>query len=73
MCSALLICCSYLLELFDGQTDKSKGDNITSQDAGHIENNDFVKTSNRQAVLIARGKINELVKNNTLTVLFTIF
>ena len=67
----------YPLELCDGQIDKSKGDkskgdSIKSQDAGHTESSayDFVKTPTRQAAIMARHKINELLKDNALTVLF---
>ena len=69
----------YTLELNDGLVDKSigdksKGDSVISQDAGHSEDKSVrsLKLSNRQAVINARHKINELLENNALTVLFSI-
>ena len=50
----------YPLEIYDEQADKSLGDNITSQDAGHSENGSVksVKPPTRQAAITARHKIN---------------
>ena len=69
----------YPLELNDGQVDKSigdksKGDNVISQDAGHSEDKSVrsLKPPTRQAAINARHKINELLENNALTVLFNI-
>ena len=69
----------YPLELNDGQVDKSigeksKGDNVISQDAGHSVDKSVrsLKPPTRQAAINARHKINELLENNALTVLFSI-
>ena len=69
----------YPLELNDGEVDKSigdksKGDNVIPQDAGHSEDKSVIslKPPTRQAAITARHKINELLENNTLTVLFSI-
>ena len=63
----------YPLELYDKQTDKSSGD-VTSQNAGHSVNGSVksVKPPTRRAAITARQKINKFLKNNDLTVLFTI-
>ena len=67
------------MELNDGQVDKSigeksKDDNVISQDAGHSEDKSVrsLKPPTRQATVNARHKINELLENNALTVLFSI-
>ena len=69
----------YPLELNDGQGDnsigdKSVGNNVISQDAGHSEDKSVrsLRLPTRQAAINARHKINELWENNALTVLFTI-
>ena len=72
----------YPLEVYDGQIDKSiesdktKGD-MESQDAGHTGNNtppkissDLSKAPTRQAAILARQRINELMENNAMNVLF---
>ena len=67
----------YPLELNDGQVDqsicdKSKGDNVISQDVGHSEDKSVkpLKPPTRQATINARHKINKLLESNALTVLF---
>ena len=66
----------YPLELYDGQidklneTEKSKGDDVRSQDAGHIKKNDSLKVPIRHAAFAARHKINELLENDALNMLF---
>ena len=69
----------YPLELNDGEVDKSigdksKGDNVISQDAGHSDDKSVrsLKPPTRQVAISARHKINELLENNALTVLFSI-
>ena len=54
--------------------DKSKGDNVISQDAGHFKDKSVrsLKPPTRQAAINARHKINEPLENNALTVLFSI-
>ena len=54
--------------------DKSKGDNDISQDAGHSEDKSVssLKPPTRQAAINVRHKINKLLENNALTVLFSI-
>ena len=72
----------YPLEVYDGQIDKSiksdktKGD-MESQDAGYTENNTPTKISSnlskaptRQAAILARQRINELMENNAMNVLY---
>ena len=56
------------------KSDKSKGDIVISQDAGHSEDESVrsLKHCTRQAAINARHKINELLENNALIVLFSV-
>ena len=56
----------YPLELHDGQVDKSIGDNVIFQDAGHSEDKSVrcLRPPTREAAINARHKINELLENN---------
>ena len=61
----------YPLELNDGQVDKSigdksEGDNVVSQDAGHSEDKSMrsLKPPTKPAAINARHKINKLLENN---------
>ena len=80
-CGILSTC--YILQMEKStEVDKIKGD-TKSQDAGHTENDDSLKVCNpdhndslkappRQAALLVRRKINELMENNALNVLFNV-
>ena len=64
----------YPLELHNEHVDKSTGDTITAQDIGHSENESVksVRPSTRQVAINARHKINKLLENSALTLLFSV-
>ena len=59
------------MEFYNGQIEKSSKENTRPQDAGRRGDN-FIKTNPvRKAAIVARKKINDLMKNNAVTVLFS--